>query len=52
MNKKTISNTHFGMGEFALQSQKCANFMPIYQTIFDKNYQQIYTVSNLIKEME
>lgn len=27
MNKKTISNTHFSMGKFALQSQKCANFM-------------------------
>lgn len=27
MNKKTISNTHFSMGKFALQSQKCANFV-------------------------
>lgn len=35
MNKKTISNTHFNMGKFALQSQKCANYVTNYSLLLD-----------------
>lgn len=31
VNKKTISNTHFSMGNFAFQSQKCANLIASLQ---------------------
>ena len=35
VNKKTISNTHFSMGKFALQSQMCANYVTNYSLLLD-----------------